>query len=401
MEDPVNNFGRRTLELKVAIAHEGMQPDAALAGALAPSARSTPPSRKLVAERLVMLDRVGLLAPAGKGSLAEFMWGNEDAAGARLPADLGFHPWAFLTMPERCDGQAAAAFRREFLDGKEGQRLGNALWNIAHGLQQSRLCGKPFTMTEQDRSALAALAVAWAQLRASGEEPAFAASSNEEELAQEGLARVLITVRLPDEALAAVKGKISLLQAWPVCRLCGLRMLGGLATADTGFVGTAAGWVRRGLVSAEPRIPGEAVGGLYYWLEAVRDSPGEVEPPDDLVEEVAGMLTARRPGTVERALEFAKWLFDERPERLRPGLELRCDLALGYLLDETSYDNEVLAGYRAELDAPLLRHRAMALARAMRCAGHGSGEGVRRWFEAGASDPLFEVRRAANSGVID
>lgn len=396
VEDPVNNFARRTPELKVAIAREGMQPDAAVAGVLASSARSTPSSRKLVAERLLMLDWVGLLAPAGKESLAELLWGNEDAADARLPADLGFHPWAFLTMPERCEGQAAAAFRREFLDGRRAQRLGDALWNIAHGLQQSRLRGRPFTMTEQDLSAVAALTVDWAQLPVSDGESAFAASPNDEELAQEGLARVLTMVRLPAEALAAVKGKVSLLQAGPVCRLSGLRLVGGLATADTGFVETAAGWLRRGLVSADSRIGGEAVWGLYHWLEAVRDSPDGSEPPDDLVEEVAGMLIARRPGTVERALEFARWLFDEEPAHLRPALALRCDLALGYLLDETSYENEVLAGYRAELDTPLLRHRAMALARAMRRAGQGSGEGVRRWFEAGVSDPLFEVRRAAN-----
>ena len=399
-EDPVNNFAWRMPELKVAIAREGIQPDPALAGVLASSARSTPPSRKRVAECLHVLDRAGLLAPAGKESLAELLWGNEDAAGARLPADLGFYPWVFLTMPERYEGQAATAFRREFLDGREGRRLGNALWNIANGLVQSRLYGKPLTVTEQDRSALAALAVDWAQLPVSDGEPAFAASSNDEELAQEGLARVLSKVRLPDEALAAVRGKVSLLQAGLVRRLSGLPMIGGLAMADASFAETAAGWLRRGLVSADPRIAGEAVLGLYFWLEAVRDNPGDAEPPDDLIEEVAGMLTARRPGTVERALEFLKWLFDEGPARLRLGLNSRCDLALGYLLDETFYDNEVLAGHRAELDAPLLRQRAMALAAAMRRAGHGNGEGVRRWFEAGLSDPLFEVRRAADQSAI-
>lgn len=107
------------------------------------------------------------------------------------------------------------------------------------------------------------------------------------------------------------------------------------------------------------------------------------------------MLIARRPGTVERALEFARWLFDEGPERLRPRIALRCDLALSYLLEETSYENEVLAGHGAELDASLLRQRAMTLAGAMRRAGYGDGEGVQHWIAAGASDPLFEVRRAA------
>ncbi len=400
-DDPVNNFALRAPELKAAIAREGMQPDTALAGVLASSARSTPSLRKLAVERLVVLNRVGLLTPAGKDSLAELLWEDKDASGARLPAGLGFHAWAFLTMPERCEGQAAAAFRREFLDGREERRPGDALWNIALGLQQSRLHGKPFKMTEQDLSALAALAVVWAQLPISDGESAFGSSQNDEDLAQEGLARVLTTIRLPDEALAAVKGKVSLLQAGPVRRLSGLRMVGGLATADAGFAETAAGWLRRGLVSADPRIAGEAVRGLYYWLEAVQDSLGDAEPPDDLVEEVAGMLTARRPGTVERALEIIKWLFEEGPARLRPRLATRCDLALGYLLDETSYDNEVLAGHRAELDAPLLRQRAMALARAMRQAGQGSGEGVRRWFKAGASDPLFEVRRAADQDVVN
>lgn len=133
----------------------------------------------------------------------------------------------------------------------------------------------------------------------------------------------------------------------------------------------------------------------------MRTNPTNAEPPDDLVEEVAGIILARRPGVVERALELAKWLFDEGPVHWRSSLASRCDVALGYILEETSYSNEVLAGHGAELDAPLLRQRAMALAKAMRRAGHGSGEGVRRWFEAGASDPLFEVRLAADQGVAD
>jgi hypothetical protein len=245
------------------------------------------------------------------------------------------------------------------------------------------------------------LAVVWAQLPVPDPEPAFAASPNDEDLAQDGLARLLTTIRLRDDALAAVKKKVFLLQAGPVRCLSGLRIVGGLATAEPGFVETASAWLRRGLVSADPRIAGEAVWGLYYWLEAVRGIPGGAEPPDDLVEEVAGMLTARRPGMVERALELIKWLFEEGPAHLRPSLAPRCDLALGYLLDETSYDNEVLAGHGAELDAPLLRQRAMALAGAMRRAGHGSGEGVRRWFEVGVCDPLFEVRRAAGQGAVD
>lgn len=83
------------------------------------------------------------------------------------------------------------------------------------------------------------------------------------------------------------------------------------------------------------------------------------------------------------------------------GLASRCDLALGYRLEETAYENEVMAGYRAELDAPLLRQRAMALAGAMQRAGHGDGDGVRRWFEVGASDPLFQVRPAADPSSID
>ena len=401
VEDPVHGFAYRMRELEAELAREGTQPDEGLAGRLASSARDKPATRKLVAERLHMLDRVGLLSSAGKQSLAEILWGNDDTPEAGLPAGLGFHAWAFLTMPERFEGQAVAAFRREFLAGREGRPPGNALWNVAHGLQQCRLHGKPLTLTEQDLSALGALAVTWARLPATDGEPAFASARDDEELAQEGLARLLTLVRLPDDALAAVKEKVSLLQAGPVRRLSGIRMVAGLVSAEAGFVETAAGWVRRGLVSADRRIAGEAVWGLYFWLQSTKEKPGTAEPPDDLVEEVAGMLTARWPGKVERALEFAKWLFDDGPVSLRPRLASRCDLALGYLMDETSYENEVLAGHGAELDAPLLRQLSMALAGAMRRAGHGSGEGVRRWFEAGSSDALFDVRRAAEQGSVD
>lgn len=262
IEDPVNYFALRTPELKAAILRDGLTADATLTAMLVSSARSTPSLRKLVAERLLVLHRAGLLPPTGKASLAELLWTDEDAAGGLLPAGLGFHRWGFLTMPERFEGQAAAAFRREFLDRRGGRRLGDSLWNIAHGFQQSRLHGKPFTMTEQDLSALAALIVAWAQLPVLEGEPAFPGSQNDEELAQDGLARLLTSVQLPDSAILAVKEKVSLLQAGPTRRLSGLRMVGGLAIANPNFVETAAAWLRRGLVSADPRIASEAVWGL-------------------------------------------------------------------------------------------------------------------------------------------
>lgn len=397
LKDPVNSFHHRTRELKVAMAREGSRPDATVIEPLVLSGRSSPALRKLAIERLHALDRVGLLAPADRERLAELLWDDAGSTKAGLPADLGFHPWAFLTMPERKEGQAAAAFRQEFLQGKEGQPIGNALWNIACALDQARLYGKPFTLTEKDLATVAALAVGWAQLPASDADLHVAMDRDDEELAQEGLAQVLVATLLPDVALTAVREKVTILQAGPVRRLSGLLMLAGLVIAAPEFGPTAASWLRRGLVSADPRIAGEAVRALYYWLDGAKESPGAVEPPDDLIEELAGMLTARRPGTVERALELAKWLFDEGPARLRPGIASRCDLALSYLLDETSYENEVLAGYGAELDAPLLRQRAMMLAGAMGRAGHDDGEGVRRWIAVSASEPLFEVRRAAAS----
>lgn len=400
MEDPINHFAARKPELKAAIAREGVQPNTDLATMLASSERSTSFSRKLVVERLLALERVGLLAPVGIHALANLLWSDTDPAGARLPSGFGIHAWAFLTMPERSEGQAAAAFRREFLEGREERQPGDALWNVAFGLKHSQLHGRPFNLTEKDFSALAALAVVWAQLPVPDTEPTFA-TSEIEDLAQDGLARLLTTIRLPNDAVGAIKTKVSRLQEGPIRQLSGLRIVGSLASADPGFVETASAWLRRGLVSADPLIAGEAVWGLYYWLEAVRAIPDGAQPPDDLVDEVAGMLTARRPGMVGRASELITWLFEEGPTHLRPSLAPRCDLALGYLLDETSYDNEVLAGHGTELDAPFLRQRAMALASAMRRAGHGNGDGVRRWFEVGVSDPLFEVRRAADQSPMD
>lgn len=395
LSDPVNEFQHRVSELKIGIAQGGSRPDAALIDVLVSAGRSSSPKRKLAIERLYMLHRVGLLGPADRDRLAELIWDAEGVAESGLPDNLGYHPFAFLLMPERHEGQAAAAFRREFLRGKEGRQIGELLWNIGIGLQQTRLDGKPFVLSEEDFTAVTALALKWAGLPASGADRRVFMNRDDEEIAQEGLARLLVEARLPDDTLAAVRNKVALLQDGPVTRLSGLRLCAGLVLAAPDLGPTAAGWLRRGLVSADPRIAGEAVWALYLWLDAARRNPGAAEPPDDLTEEVAGMLIARRPGTVERALEFARWLFDEGPERLRPRIALRCDLALSYLLEETSYENEVLAGHGAELDASLLRQRAMTLAGAMRRAGYGDGEGVQHWIAAGASDPLFEVRRAA------
>jgi hypothetical protein len=396
LSDPINGFLHRVRELKVGLAEGGPRPDPAVIRDLLSSGRSSPVARKVAVERLHVLHKVGLLAPADREGLAQLIWGDEGAAEPSLPDDLPYHPWAFLLMPERQDGQATAAFRREFLRGKQGRQIGEALWNIGVAVDQTRLDGMPLVLSEEDLAAISALASVWAALPVSDAGERDSMDRDNEARAQEGLARLLIAAHLSDEALAVVGKKVALMQMGPPRHLSGLGLAAGLVQASPDLRPAAAGWLRRGLVSANPLIVGEALHALYLWLDAARTNTNAVEPPDDLTEEVAGMLTARRPRMIERALEFAGWLFDKGPERLRAGVASRCDLALSYLVEETAYENEVLAGHSADLDAPLLRQRAMTLAGAMRRAGYGDGEGVQRWIASGASDPLFEVRRAAD-----
>lgn len=395
LRDPINGFLHRHPELKTAIARGGTRPDPALVETLISAGRSSPSMRRCTIERLHALDQLGLLAVAERERLAELVWGVTGSTEAGLPADLDYHPWAFLLMAEQHEGQAAAAFRREFLRGMDGREIGDALWNVGLALDQTRLAGRPFLLTEEDSAPLAALALRWARSPSDvGRRGPL--GRDDEELAQDGLARILVAARLPDDVLSAIRDKVASLQSGPARRLSGLTLTAGMVMAAPDLAPLAAGWFRRGLVSADARIVGEALMGLYRWLAAAQRNPGTVEPPDDLVEEVAGMLTARRPGTIGQALDFASWLFDHGPARLRSEIAPRCDLALSYLADETSYENEVLAGHEAELDVPLVRQHAMALTGAMRRAGFGDGEGVTRWIVEGASDPLFEVRRAAD-----
>lgn len=392
----MKDFLQRYRELKIAIAKERTRPDSALVQNLVATGQASPFMRRYSIPRLHALDKLGLLTATERGCLAELVWSGMESSEACLPADLDFYPWAFLLMPERHEGQAAAAFRQEFLGGRERRDIGSSLWNVGVALDEMRLADRPLLLTEEDLASLAALAMRWAGLASPDAERRDSLGRDDEELAQEGLARILVAARLPDDVLMVIRTKVVSMQSGPVRRLSGRRMMPGMVMAGPDIAPSVAGWLRRGLVSADSHIAGEALRSLYLWLNATARNPDATEPPDDLAEEVASMLTARRPGTVGRALDFARWLFDDGPVRLRSGIASRCDLALSYLADETSYANEVLAGHEAELDVPLVRQHAMALAGAMGRAGYGEGEGLKRWLVEGASDPLYEVRRAVN-----
>lgn len=399
LADPMLGLEARMPVLRDEFARAAVVAEHRLVEALVEEGRRSAASRKIAVERLYALHRAGALPPGGEAHLADLIWTDHNPGASGIPEGLGFHPWAYLLMPERHPGQAAAAFRRAFLRGKDGRPLGDALWNVGHALDATRRHGVPFLFDEDDFAAASGLAIAWARRPAPEQKRFTVIGADEEEAAQDGLSRLLVAARLPDEVMAAIRDKVEALQNEPGGGPSGLGLLPGLVLVVPGLGTVAAGWIRRALVSADTSVVGQAVRAMYGWLDADRRNPGMVGPPDDLVEEIGGIVAARRSQSIAPALDLARWIFDEGTARLRPLIAARCDLALDYLIDETAYANEVRAGHETDLDAPLLRQRAMALAGAMHRAGHGNGRGVERWIVEGPQDPLAEVRRAGGREI--
>ena len=142
LRDPVGGFLQRFRELNNVIAREHTRPDPAQVRKLVAAGQSSPAMRRFAMRGLHALDRVGLLEVADRECLGELVWRFTESGEARLPADLRLDPWEFLFMPERHEGQAAAAFRQEFLRGLDGRDIGEGLWNVGIALDQMQLRGR-------------------------------------------------------------------------------------------------------------------------------------------------------------------------------------------------------------------------------------------------------------------
>ena len=110
---------------------------------------------------------------------------------------------------------------------------------------------------------------------------------------------------------------------------------------------------------------------------------------DDLVREVGFAIAARRVAILRPALDLARWIFSDGPDRLRSDIAKDVDHGLAALFEEASYERSDQV-----FDVPEMRAACIRLATAMAATSFGTSEGVMMWLKAAKDDPLPEVRNA-------
>jgi hypothetical protein len=348
-------------------------------------------ARLCATSRLELLRRAVLLTEKEESDFAALVWAENFRVNGGLPDGLRLNRWAFLIMPEPAPGVAAEAFRQTFLrDRGLRPQLDEVLRNLGHGLWQSRVREREFILSEEDAVAVGEIVREWAERPIPS--PIRSLARNAETSSVDGLGLLLTEHRIDPGELAAVWTRAEAMESAGLVRAYCL--FPALARAFPGRVTELVNRLRRGLVSAEPKVAEQAFFGLYRWLDSAANlSFGIPGAPEDLIGEIGAAVAARRPGAISRALDLARWVFDEASERARELIAPNCDIGLTYLISEASYEAELRRVGGEMPDTAWLRQISTMLALAMEASGHGSGAGATAWLAAAIKDPMPEVRR--------
>ncbi|MDB5318342.1 MAG: hypothetical protein JWO24_4186 [Rhodospirillales bacterium] len=391
--DPIAMVSGRARKISVASSNGLLSLSPGTVARLLTTGRESGIARPVVVTRLLFLRDLGALSPSEEQELAVMMWAEDDRPAGSLPTDLQLQPWYFLLCPEPESGTAELAFRQAFLTSRDSRKpLGDVLRNIGFALWQTRLRDRRLIMREPDIAAVLELIEEWSGRPVVPPTRFSQINLNDATSAITGLGLVLTEHAFPAGVLGGIWDRAKRLQELGISGEMPFSLYPGLARAFPERAEELQHGLRAGLVSAEPSIVSEALIGLYRWMDAAQDHRDIPEVASDLIMEIGSIVAARRPGAVARALEVARWIFDEGPIRARVLIAPACDRGLGYLLTEASYEAELRTSDEQDFHAALLRRNSVELALAMAACNESPAEGIRRWLEIAAEDPLPEVR---------
>jgi hypothetical protein len=393
------------------------------------TSRPAPWQRACASRRLQLLDRWGWLTVDERRSFAEALWRPPlDRIG--WPLDSGFEPWEFAMLPELEPGNAAANFRRLYLSPggwhfeaplsaeflinlnnatvsspwqpswlqlspTEAERVARTILSWWHTGQAEALAApQPYVpaFDLEDFQNLLVGVLADAVLPALSTPPPQASTSSAEPSAD-----VIETV-LVDQLLEMVQGLRTI--QYPV-----QRAIPELVRLSPTHADDLLGLIRRGLASLDERSAKAAVWAVRRWwndARAGRLSP----PPEDLLRELALIVSERRPSNLVPALRVTAWIvsgktlpgIDPRPLPLSETFIELLVAGLDYLAETATYEQILpLTGPEAPKKSYEIveqRKFCVALARALAATGHGDLTSVRRWMQIGEVDPLPDVRAA-------
>jgi SIR2-like domain len=393
------------------------------------ASRPAPWVRACAFGRLQLLDRWQWLTAEERHSFAEALWRPAlDQNG--WPADSGFEPWEFAALPELESGNAAVNFRRLYLSpgGRQFEAPLSAEFLINLSNATSSLPWQPggLQLSPTEAEHVARKILSWWQTgkaqALAGPQPHVPAYRVED--FQEYLVSALVNAVLPalprplppqapasfDEPFAGATESVLIDQLLEMVQ--GLRdlhypvelTLPELVRLSPQHADELLGWLRRGLVSLNERPARAGVQAVARWWDgacAGRLSP----PPEDLLRELALIVSERRPSNLIPALRATAWIVSDKTlpgidPRTLPLRETFIELlvaGLDYLAEIAAYEQilPVTGPEASKKSYEIVEQRKLcvALARALAATGRGGSTSVHRWIQFGEVDPLPDVRR--------
>ena len=354
--------------------------------------------RKRAATRITFVSLWKRLTKAETVAVAQALWSGQHTDHNDLPRQTSLlYDWVFLLLPEPKPGLAEQRFRRKWLAASSAQQengpsLDDILWEVGRAIFGLKEHGRSLDLSEAERSYLIEVVEQWSDTPV----PSHFSPLIENQLRRPtrraivGLCTVISEIRIPELIGEKLYMKV---QSLKEDTIPSFGLTAGLVEALPGRFDEIALSMRVGLVSDNADLAKNATWGLYFWLTTSSDTNSQLRtPPDDLVREIGVMIATRRKGSLEQALQTAKWIFDEGSKAQRNAV---CQLVLqglDYLSAELQYDRK--HDQDDNIDVPLLRWRSTQLAVSMAKRGLEDAPAVSRWLEIAETDPLPEVRYA-------
>lgn len=352
--------------------------------------------RRRALHRLSIINAAGLLMGEEQSQLADLLWNSSRLDSFGWPQRFALRECAILSLPEKTQGQAEAAYRQRYLSDSDSCSAYDRIATVGTALTFFQAKNIPFELSADENLLLAGAIQVWAE-----SPPAPA---------QHELSAFLHKLNQEPGDLDVLSGLISLISIVPLSEGQARSLWTRLGQVEAKYLGQVlelyptllkylpehlelvAKKIREGLVSSDSLRGRGACNGLYTWITQHKINASMPAPPEDLIREVGNGIAVRRPAILIAGLEFAKWLIQEGPENYRPLLLENAAQALAYLYEEAKYDGPFAV--KLGVDLPLLRLRCIQLARALDASNYATTEAVQAWLGSAIADPLPEVRKA-------
>jgi hypothetical protein len=350
-----------------------------------------PRPRAHATRRLCVLLQWGLLTEDDKSAFGSALWEHRLPPDG-FPAGTDLYDFSFLSLPDP-QGLANEVFRRKYLSANSGELSEVYLRNITGARSRK------FNFSPADIQQVTERILDWWRrggLTEASRAEAWRSPFDQEDF-QVALTNALAQVIIPyisivSPLITQIANMVEDLRAacFPVEGI-----YPALAHLQPERLQDFADRLRQGLASGQRRTSEAAVHAVWWWLHEGHDL-SLPEPPEDLVREIALVISLRRSSSLNLALSAAEWILLHASNRAGQRFVDLIAEGLSYLLEEAKYDalpERTAESSFAREEISDVRSRCARLALAA-TRTENDRPVFQEWIRQARLDPLPEVRTA-------